>query len=91
MEYVKVDSENDQRLWQAWADRLHSWGLGHLAAFFLETLGPFALLGAQAIYMAKPLLGEMWPVSQLDSAARLLEDGQLIQKFARMLREYPVP
>lgn len=85
-----MDPEGDQRLWQAWAGKIHAWGLGHWAAFILETLGPFAILGAQSIYMAKPFLGGKLPVVQLDSAARLLEDSRLVKEFARMLREYPV-
>lgn len=85
-----MNPEDEQRLWQAWADKIHSWGLGQSAAFFLETLGPISFLGAQSIYMAKPILGGFVPVDQLDSAARLLEDNRFVQQFARMLREYPV-
>lgn len=85
-----MDPEVDQRLWQAWADKIHSLGLDKTAVFFLEALGPFAILGAQTIYLAKPLLDGLVPAVQLNSAARMLEDSRLIKKFTRMLREYPV-
>lgn len=78
---------DDQRLWQAWNEKIHASGLGAWAASFLDAFAPLAILGAQVIYVAKPILGPTLLSSHLDSAARLLEDSHHFREFTRLLRE----
>jgi hypothetical protein len=81
--------DGDQRLWQAWAGKIHRWGFENWVASFLESLGPLTILGAQFIYMVKPFLGQSIPEEYLNSAARLMEDTGHVKVFTRMLRENP--
>ena len=68
--------------WSKWAESLRRLKLDGLAAWFLEAAGPLTVLGAQAIYMTQPFLGE----KKLDSFASMLEEDEQTQAFARYLR-----
>ena len=63
--------KNGQRI-----DRISRWllqlGLQDIAATLLEFAGPFNYLGAQAFYIAEPLLGDRGTL--LHDFARVLED-----------------
>lgn len=48
----------------------------------LEAGAPITLLGAQALFVARPFLGP-----QSESIARLLEDENEVRAFAAYLRE----
>lgn len=69
--------------WPAWAEHLQHWKLSAFAAWLLEAGGPFILLGAQALYVARPFLGG----EQIDALARILEEDDEVQAFANYLRE----
>lgn len=77
----------DQHIWQVWADKLHRWGLKDWTAAFLEAAGPLNLLGAQAIYLGQPLLDRTLPEGHLEALASLLEDTEQAHTFAAFLRE----
>ena len=49
--------QTPRAFWPAWADRLQTWKLDAFAAWLLEAGGPYTLLGAQALYFARPFLG----------------------------------
>jgi hypothetical protein len=73
--------------WHIWSQALHRWGIGDWAASLLEAAGPLTLLGAQAIYITGPLLRSFTTEDNLNVMARLLEEPDLTQAFARYLRE----
>ncbi|MCI0520372.1 MAG: hypothetical protein L0Z70_08975 [Chloroflexi bacterium] len=77
----------DQHIWRLWAEKLHRWGLGEMAASMMEAAGPVMLLGAQVIYLSQPFLGKSLPQGHLAAAARLLEEPERVRSFAAMLRE----
>ena len=68
--------------WSKWAESLRRLKLDGLAAWFLEAAGPLTVLGAQAVYLTQPFLGE----KQLHSLAAMLEEDEETQAFARYLR-----
>lgn len=79
--------ESDQHLQHVWTDRFHRWGIAEWSAVFLETAGPLTILGAQAVYIAQPLLNWLIPNKHLDFAARLLEEPDKLSQFITLLRE----
>ena len=68
--------------WSIWAESLRRFKLDGLAAWLLEAGGPLTILGAQAVYLGQPFLGG----NKLDSFARMLEEEEETQAFARYLR-----
>ena len=68
--------------WSTWANQLHRLKLDAIAAWMLEAGAPVALLGAQALFIARPFLGP-----QSESIANLLEDENEVRAFAVYLRE----
>ena len=74
------------RAWSDWADQLRRLKLDAIAAWMLEAGAPDTLLGAQALFIARPLLG---PGSQ--AFAHLLEDDEQVRSFAAYLRQGGVP
>jgi hypothetical protein len=79
--------DSNQHIWRVWADRAHRWGLGDWAASLLEGVGPLSVLGAQAVYLAQPLLTPLIPEGHLDALANLLEEPEQARAFTAMLRE----
>lgn len=77
----------DQQIWQAWADKLHRWGLGDWVAFVLEAAGPLTLLGAQMIYLSQPFLSSVWVNGQMEALAGMLEEPDRTKMFVTFLRE----
>jgi hypothetical protein len=77
----------DQHIWRLWAEKLHRWGLGEIAASFLDAAGPMAYIGAQGIYLSQPLLGDSLPQGHLAAAARLCEEPEAMRAFTNLLRE----
>jgi len=69
--------------------KLHSWGMAGLAASFIETAGPLAFLGAQALYFAGPALTSFAPEDDVTALAHLLEDPVALQALAHSLAEEP--
>ena len=68
--------------WSEWAESLRRFKLDGFAAWFLEAGGPFTILGAQAVYFSQPFVRG----GKLNSLARMLEEDEESQAFARYLR-----
>lgn len=68
--------------WSTWADSLRRFKMDGLVSWFLEAGSPLSTLGAQVLYVSQPLLGG----KQINSIARMLEDENETQAFARYLR-----
>ena len=66
--------------WPRWAELLRRYKLDALAASLLEAGGPVNLLGAQALYLGAPFLGE-----GADALARTLESVDETHAFASYL------
>jgi hypothetical protein len=81
--------DDDQHIWQSWANFLQRWGMEGWAASVLETAGPLSILGAQVVYLITPLFKHALPGRQLDALARMLEDSGHVQVFVNYLREAP--
>jgi hypothetical protein len=73
--------------WPQWADFLRQRGLEGLATWALEAAGPLAILGAQALYLSRPLLRPALSDTQLTALAGLLEDRDEMRDFTTFLRE----
>jgi hypothetical protein len=76
----------EQQIWQAWARTIHQWGLSNLVTAFLESAGPFALLGAQLVYISQPILQPVARPGRLQALADLLEDPQQTRAFLDLLQ-----
>jgi len=68
--------------WSDWANQLHRLKLDAIAAWLLEAGAPVTLLGAQALFVARPFLGP-----QSEALAHLLEEDDEVHAFAAYLRE----
>ena len=68
--------------WSNWANQLHRLKLDAIAAWLLEAGAPVTLLGAQALFVARPFLGP-----QSEALAHLLEEENEVRAFAAFLRE----
>ena len=77
----------NHQIWRIWAGKLHMWGVGNLAAALLEALGPLTIVGAQLVYLGKPILTGSTPGTHLDALAQLLENSAETQAFVDYLRE----
>lgn len=77
----------DKNRLDSWAHRLRVWGLNGLAAALLESAGPAAFLGAQALYFASPVLTSFAPDDEVTALAHWLEDPLAVQTFAHQLVE----
>ncbi len=66
--------------WPRWAETLRRYKLDALAVSMLEAGGPIQLLGAQALYIGTPFLGE-----SADALARTLESADEARAFASYL------
>jgi hypothetical protein len=81
--------QKDQQIWRIWANFLQRWGVEGWVAAILEAFGPLAIIGAQAVYISKPLLNCALPDDHLETLARIFEDTQRAQAFVDFLREAP--
>jgi len=72
---------------EALTRRLHAWGLTGLAVSLLENAGPFALVGAQALYFAGDTLAPFLGGDEVAALARLLEDPAQVRALAQQLAE----
>jgi len=68
--------------WSHWAESLRRFKLDGLVSWLLEAGSPFALLGAQALYISQPFVGG----TQINSIAHMLEEEKETQAFAQYLR-----
>jgi hypothetical protein len=76
--------------WPAWASFLRRHGLDNLAIFVLESGGPLAIMGAQALYLGSPFLRPVITDVQRDALTGLLEDQGEASAFATFLRKEKV-
>jgi hypothetical protein len=71
------------------SDRIATWlkryGLQDIAALVIDVAGPFRYLGAQAMYVLQPLLGE--GVNFAQDLAIVLEDSEKVDALLLDLRE----
>lgn len=74
--------QTPREYWSNWASQLHRLKLDAFAAWLLDAGAPVTLLGAQALFVARPLLGP-----RSDALARLLEEEDEVRAFAAYLRE----
>jgi hypothetical protein len=79
--------ELDREVWKTWAQALQRQGAGDWAAGLLEAAGPLTGLGAQLVYIGRPLAGGLIPDRHMEALARLLEEPALARSFAAYLRE----
>ena len=86
--YAILRTMNSNRnIWRDWANGLHRWGLANLVASLLEGFGPLAILGAQVVYLIKPMFNGLLPGDHLQALSDLLEDSDQAARFAVFLRE----
>ncbi len=67
--------------------RLRAWGLHGFAASLVEATGPLALLGAQTLYAAGPMLAPWVPDDEVITWARWLEDPLTLPQLAARLNQ----
>lgn len=79
--------ESNHYIWRVWANGLHRWGLQNVIAIILETAGPLSVLGAQLVYLGRPLLNGSASADHLKAAADMLENADQRQAFVSYLRE----
>lgn len=84
------NSHPNHSYWPAWARFLQQRGLAGIAAGLIDAAGPFAFVGAQAIYLGQPLLNPSG-AGNIQAIAELLENRSELQQFAAFLREEPTP
>lgn len=68
-----------------WGQRLQRYGLAQLLAGLLEVGEPLSMVGAQALYVAQPVLALMTPSEQIQDWARLLETPGGLAWFRQQL------
>lgn len=78
---------SDRHIWQAWARKLHYWGVEGWVASFLEAVGPLTILGAQFIYIAEPLINHSNLRIYIQALGNMLEEPELTRLFITELRE----
>ncbi|HEX9012318.1 MAG TPA: hypothetical protein VF813_02335 [Anaerolineaceae bacterium] len=76
-----------QSRWRAWARFLQQHGLAGFTASLIESAGPLALIGAQALYLGQPLVGRPGQEDGIRDLAEMLEDRDERRRFAAFLRE----
>lgn len=75
-------------VWHRWAQTIHRWGGGNWVATLLEAVGPLTFLGGQAVYFGQPLLKQIFPSTDLNALAEMLDDPQRAKAFIAYLRQY---
>ena len=78
---------SNQHIWRVWAKKVHRWGLGTWTAALLEAVGPLAMFGAQAVYIAQPFVSSILPSDHLNALTDLLEQPDQTRAFITLLRE----
>ena len=77
----------NQHIWRTWVDIIHRWGLQNLLASLIEGLGPLTIIGAQLVYIGKPMLNGVLPGDHMQALSELLEDRDEATRFVAYLRE----
>lgn len=84
---ILQEMNTNQHIWRTWVDIIHRWGLQNLLASLIEGLGPLTIIGAQILYIGKPVLDGVVPGDHIQALSELLEDGDQAARFAVYLRE----
>ena len=79
--------QKDRSFWPEWAQFIQKFGLTELVAALLEAAGPFSILAAQAVYSARPFVGQGISANRLQALANLFEDQEESRSFAAFIRE----
>ena len=72
--------------WPNWIKFLNHHGLEGAAVWFLESLGPLSVIGAQLLYIGKPLLQAVMG-ENATPLAQLLEDADERHAFINHIQE----
>jgi hypothetical protein len=80
-------SSNKHDLWPSWAAFLRCYRLENIAAWLIESSGPWALICAQLVYIGQPLLQPFVSNDRMEALAVLLEDRDEGQAFIACLYE----
>lgn len=75
--------------WPSWVATLRRYRLENIVAWLLEASGPWAIIGAQMIYIGEPLLQPFVETDQMEALANLLEDRDEGRAFLKYLQEEP--
>jgi hypothetical protein len=73
---------------EKWLKTLYDLRLHHLTAAILEALGPLNILGAQLVYLTRPISSPFIAEDQASGLARILEDPSETAAFIMALRDY---
>ncbi len=84
---IQAEPGGEQAALAGVVQTLRAWGVAGLAAELLESSGPLAFLGAQALYFAAPMVEPFGSGSNLLAWAGLLEDPQAVSGLAGQLRK----
>lgn len=79
--------ENDQTYWNGWIRAIQQRNLGGMAAFFLQSTGPLAVVMAQLVYMGQPLFATPSGDARWKALGRLLENQNSRNQFVMCLQE----
>lgn len=74
-----------------WAQNLHRKGLHQLVAALLDSFAPLGFVGAQMVYLGKPLLRFTVSPAALDALAEMLENPEQMKAFRTYLQEEITP
>lgn len=70
-----------------WIQRVKAHGLGDMLSTALDILEPLAPLGAQALWVAQPILGLLVAHDVLADLAQALEEPGGLEQLRQMLEE----
>lgn len=79
--------DTQHQIWQYWAERLHHWGVGDIAATLLEATGPLRVFAAQLAYLGQPVLQPWLAPGTFQALVGLFENDQQAESFLSILRE----
>ncbi len=69
--------------WSKWSDTFSRFHISGLVAWILDAGEPFALVGAQFLYLGQPFIGG----DQIENLAAFLENREEVRAFAAFLRK----
>jgi hypothetical protein len=72
--------------WSEWAETLRVRGIDGFVAWILEAAGPLNILGAQLLYIARPLIFNPSWDQRAQAVAHLLEDEEESRAFIEYLK-----
>ena len=82
-----VLQKTQAQIWQDWARSIRNNKLNEIVAVLLESGGPFNILTAQMLHIAKPVLNAFTHESSMPALTNLLEEPENTRSFIQLLRE----